>query len=367
MMFWPSSLMKSRRKKQLTKHLSSNIYLRIAKLISFLLLLVFINSIAMVAFEKMAIGDAIWLSFTTLTTVGYGDYSPSTLPGRVTTVLCMYCFAITLLSLLAAEIIEWRLSKTEKKRKGLWEWRQMNNHIQIINTPNKDTERYLSRLIAELQKTASLSDLPIQLLTRKYPDGLPDSLARLKILHRTGSAEEGKILNQINLIEASYVVILARDPYDSLSDSITFDTLSQVVRINPNACVVVEAIIDTNRQRFLDLGARAVLRPIRAYPEMIARALSHPGTERVLEDLFEANGDSLYKVPVNFSELSWGAIVTQLIKHQIGTPLAYFSKGDLCMQPEFSKACTGDAVVILMKEGREAPCHTELQALLESS
>lgn len=367
MLHWPSSIIRAHRKKRLTKHLSSNIYLRIGKLILFLLLLVLINSVAMILFEKMALGDAFWLSFTTLTTVGYGDYSPSTLPGRVTTIFTMYGFAITVLSLLAAEVIEWRLGETEKKLKGLWEWKKMNNHIQIINTPNKDTERYLVRLITELKKTPLLNDLPIQLLTRKYPDGLPDSLSSLKILHRTGSAEDGEILSKINLKEASYIVILARDANDSLSDSVTFDTLSQVIQINPNASIVVEAILDKNRQRFLALGATAVLRPIRAYPEMIARALSHPGTEQVLEDLFESQGDSLHRIPVKLSNHSWGNIVKSCIEQGIGTPLAYFNtEGTLNTQPDFDHCCTGDAIVVLIKDQNSHDTHTRIQSLFQT-
>jgi voltage-gated potassium channel len=350
-----ANIVRAHRRRRLTKHLSGSIYKRISRLVVLLAGLVVLNSLAMVYFEKLSLGDAVWLSLTTLTTVGYGDFSASTGPGRFITVVTMYGFAISLLSILVAELIDWKMLSTNKKLKGYWEF-NMVDHIQIINTPNVDTERFLQRLIKEIQATPAFSETPIQLLTRKYPEGLPESLSCLKLIHRTGSAEDGSTLNSIGLHNAKHIVILARDSYDSLSDCLTFDILSRVTQINPNANIVVEAILDENRQRFKSLGASAVLRPIRAYPEMIARALSHPGTERVLEDLFDANGDSLHKVPCKFSNRTWAEIVTACIQTRIGTPLGYFVKGEVIMQPSFDEICSGEALALLVKKENRTDC-----------
>ncbi len=362
-----SSLVRLSRKRQLTKHLSTNLSLRITKLLLLLSLLVLINSGVMIWVEKMAVGDAFWLSFTTLTTVGYGDFSASTTVGRITTVVTMYGFAITMLSLLAAEVIEWRLQKTERKRKGLWEFKDMVDHIQIINTPNRDTERYLIRLISEIQKTPQLQELPIQLLTRKFGDGLPESLSSLKVLHRHGAAEDGVMLKHINLEHAKHVIILARDAAESLSDSISFDILSQVVAVNPDANILVEAVLDENRERFLKLGANAVIRPIRAYPEMVARTLSHPGTEGVLEDLFRASGESIHRFDVPFRELRWMDIVSVCIRHQIGTPIGYFFRGDTVVQPKFERLCEGDGLAVLINHKTDVDTAAVARALKEAA
>jgi voltage-gated potassium channel len=350
MFLWLQTVFRERQKSRLTRHLSDNIARRILGLAAILLLLVALHSAAMVLFEDMGVGNAIWLSFTTVTTVGYGDYSASTLPGRIATVVTLYGFAITTLSLLAAEVIEWRLGKSEQKRKGLWEWRDMSNHIQIINTPNADTERYLCRLVKEIQLTPTLSDLPIQILTRKFPDGLPNSLVELKVLHRTGIAEDGEIIRHINLEKAKHIVILARDSSDSVSDSVSFDILSRAVQINSRANIVVEAVLDDNRSRFLQLGASAVLRPVRAYPEMVARTLAHPGTERVLEELFDVEEDSLHRLACSFERVRWKDIIYKCIEHDLGTPVAYFQNDTLHTQPGFEEECSGEALAVVVNE-----------------
>jgi len=351
MFFWTQAALKQYKKRRLTKHLSTDIYRRVSKLFLAMFILIAINSIGMIFFEKMTPGDAIWLSFTTITTVGYGDFSPSTLAGRAVTILTMYGFAITILSLLAAEVIEWRLVKTEKKKKGYWEWKGMPEHIQIINTPSVDAERYLSRLVHELYDTPSLNDLPVQILTRKFSNGLPESLEKLKVLHRTGAAEDGVVIHKVNLHTAKHIIILARDATDSISDSVTFDILSQAIKINPTANILVEAVLDENRQRFIDVGANVVLRPIRAYPEMLVRALCHPGTERLLENFFEAHGDSIHKFTCTLDNIEWKEVVMTCVEHNFGTPIAYFNGVELNSHPAFDAKCTGDSIAIVVKEG----------------
>ena len=58
---------------------------------SFFVMLIFIlHVIAMMTFEGMKASDALWLTFTTATTVGYGDISATTLQGRSATVVLLY-------------------------------------------------------------------------------------------------------------------------------------------------------------------------------------------------------------------------------------------------------------------------------------
>jgi len=345
-----AGMSKSRRKRRLTKHLSSNIRKRIGFLLSLLLVLVAINTLAMVMFEEMSWNDGLWMSLTTITTVGYGDLSPSTSIGRLITVLSLYAFAISVLTLLISEIVEWRLLINDKKRRGFWVWKTMMNHIQIINSPNVDPSRYLQRLIGEINATSLLNGHPVKLLSRKFPDGLPPELTALKLLHRTGAAEDFEMLNSIGLDKADYIILLARDPQDTVSDSITFDVLMQIRSINSPARVIAEAVADHNHQRFLDAGADVVLRPIRAYPELVVRAMVNPGTEKVIEDLLNAQGDSLYREDVVFEEIPWIELVTQSLKCGVGTPIAYTKNGQINMHPDAHQVCSGDGLIVLSKQ-----------------
>ncbi|MFM8894567.1 MAG: potassium channel family protein [Actinomycetales bacterium] len=71
-------------------------------------LLVWIGSLSVLNAERGAagaditsIGDAVWWAFETITTVGYGDYVPVTLGGRVTAVMVMFA-GVSALSVISA-------------------------------------------------------------------------------------------------------------------------------------------------------------------------------------------------------------------------------------------------------------------------
>lgn len=359
-----AGLVRSRRKRRLTKHLSSSIAKRIGFLLTLLLFLVVVNTVAMVVFEKMPWADGLWMSLTTITTVGYGDLSPATAWGRATTVIALYTFAISVLTLLISEIVEWRLLINEKKRTGFWIWKNMTNHIQIINSPNVDTERYLRRLIGEINATSGLEEHTVKLLSRKYPDGLPRSLTELKLLHRTGAAEDSDVLQSISIEQADYIILLARDPHDTVSDSVTFDVLTQIKTMDSSARIVAEAVADQNHKRFLAAGADVVIRPIRAYPELVVRAMVNPGTEKVIEDLLTADGDSLYREDVNFKDISWLDVVTKALACGVGTPIAYTQNGQINMHPEAQELCSGDGIIVLSKQNSISNVESLRQSLI---
>ncbi|MFJ8190610.1 potassium channel family protein [Streptomyces sp. NPDC096094] len=82
-------------------------------------LLIF-GSLAVLSVERSApdgnirtLGDAMWWSFTTMTTVGYGDLAPTTAMGRVLAVGLMLS-GIALLGVVTANIAAWFIARFER-------------------------------------------------------------------------------------------------------------------------------------------------------------------------------------------------------------------------------------------------------------
>ncbi|MFJ5550565.1 potassium channel family protein [Streptomyces sp. NPDC093225] len=82
--------------------------------------LLMFGSLAVLSVERDApngniksLGDAVWWSFTTMTTVGYGDHSPTTGMGRVLAVGLMLS-GIALLGVVTANIAAWFISRFER-------------------------------------------------------------------------------------------------------------------------------------------------------------------------------------------------------------------------------------------------------------
>ncbi len=337
---------------------------RLFKAALLLLTLIFSHTVGMMLLEEMSFGNALWLSITTVTTVGYGDFSASTWQGRAITTVFLYIFAIALLAQLAAEFFDYRTLNRNRKIKGLWRWKDMNDHLLIINTPNDQTEHYLNQLIEQIRLTPQLEAIPIQILTRKYEKGLPDSIASRGVVHHRGVAENDENLQAVNVLTAKFIILLARDAADPISDSLTFDVLSRIREIGTNATIVVEVSQDSNRERMKNLGADVVIRPIRVYPELLVRSLVASGSEEVLENLFTHEGDHMIRLDFSFEEKIWSDIVSRFVTAGAGIPMAYINESGIQINPLPHIVCSGTGIISLIKTSQHVTVSDAKKCLL---
>ena len=124
------------------------------------LLVVFgLHSWIMVAVEGLRIDEAIWLTLTTVVTVGYGDYAAQTLFGRLATVILIYIGSIFVLFHVAADYFQYRTERKMAMLRGRWKWK-MKDHVLLLNSPTINRDRYLLGLVEELHRTHRWSDSP---------------------------------------------------------------------------------------------------------------------------------------------------------------------------------------------------------------
>ncbi|MBD3647640.1 MAG: two pore domain potassium channel family protein [Pseudomonadales bacterium] len=323
-------------------------YAKLLQLFLILVALVLANSLAMVIFEDLTFWDALWLTMTTMTTVGYGDLSAQTVYGQVATIAFMYVFGIFLLAQIAGEWIDFRIDRKEKMKKGLWRW-EMKDHIVIINTPEQDGERYLQILVEQIRNTTSLQEFPIQIFSPRFPGGLPNELSGLGVVLHHGYPEGRSNLGEADIESAAFILVLAVDANDFRSDSITLDILDQLKATNVRGHVVAECLQDENRERLKQHGADAVIRPVRAYPELMVRAMAAPGTETILEDLFRYQGSHPHRYDISIDDQRWGDLATRMLNGGCGTPIGFLGDDDrIVTNPPADRRVNGKALFVMV-------------------
>ena len=117
--------------------------------------------------------------------------------------------------------------------------------------------------------------------------------------------------------------------------------------------IVAEVVDDGNRKRILAVGVATVVRPVRAYPELIVRALVAPGTEKVLENLFTHASDRLARFDASFQDLKWQDVVVSFVRNNAGVPLGFVRSGVVDTNPNPSTLCSGDGIIVLVDESQE--------------
>ena len=342
-----------RRYLRFTRHVAGAIRRRLLRVVAIFAALFAIHVMVMMTVEGLGLGDALWLTITTATTVGYGDLHADTAVGRLATVVCMYLFGIFLLAQAASDLFDYRALLRERRRRGEFRWRNMNDHLLIVNVPRHDADAYLARLVDHVRRTPTLDDIPIQLLTPAYADGLPTELVDAGVTHYTGVAENSANLRAANVMSARYIIIIADELNDVRSDAHTYDILTRIAQIEhahpPAAQVIVaEVVEDADRARIVDAGATTTVRPIRAYPELVVRALAAPGVEQVLENLFTHDADRLSRFDAAFENLRWSDVVVSFVTGGAGVPLGYIGAQGVNTNPHPNDLCSGSAVITLV-------------------
>jgi len=359
-----------RRSKQSLRHISRlsqrNARQKIASLVLQLATVLCLHTSLICWFEGIPFRDSVWLTFTTVTTVGYGDLSATTDAGRMATVVLIYLLGIWMLAQLASEYIEYRGDRRDRIQKGQWNWSHMENHIVIINAPVTNTLTYLERLVSQFRETPALSNKPIILVTRLFTDGLPRVLGDQGVVLKSADTTRGEFFDEVGAAQASHAVFIARDENESSSDSVTLDLLDQLPAAVGERLIVAEAVLDNNVERFRKLGANAVMRPVRAYPELLARALSAPGTERILQDLFGYFGSSIHRYDTRVTNPEWSTIVCALATRGLGIAMGYIDQhGEVISCPKQNEPVDARAILIMARDS-DIPCPNTLHDCLTS-
>lgn len=327
-----------------------------------LLAMVALHVLAMAVFEDMSPGEALWLTAATLSTVGYGDLAAKTPEGRLATALLLMLGGVFVLAKLAGDWFEWLEEVRERKRRGTWRW-GMEQHLVVAGTPEGDAARFHLGLVRELRRLAAWREVPVLLLTRAYdlrPEGLPQALCDLGVVHVSGAATEPDSLRAADAAMARAVVVLADRTDDPVFDSVAMDVATRARDLaaarGTRPMLVVECVDDRNRPRLLAAGCDAAVRPLRAFPEMIARALAAPGAERLLEELFTAEGEELHRVALPAPWRGrWIDAAGRLLAEGLGTAIAYQQPdGRVVLNPPGPAVVEAVALYVILHDSREA-------------
>lgn len=334
------------------------------------LLVVFCFSLhvfCMMVFEKLGLSDAIWLTSTTIMTVGYGDLSAKTDLGRASTILVLYGFGIYSVATLASSLLERRAETRELKKKGLWSW-NMKNHIIIIATIRNNPERFFERLARQIELDPRYKDADVLLTGESFPDGLPESLSRRGWAPLRLESHAFDFVEKCHATDAVAAIVCAEDENKASSDPMSYELCCRLSSAIPKgSTIVAECVSDSWRARMLQC-THAVARPARTYPEMLGRALCAPGSEQIVENLLDAGGETLLRVDVNFDG-AWSSIGSTCLATEAGLPLAYQDiDGRIVSNPKPSTRVNAKAIFLVAPEGSDPLSMAHLiQSHLKSS
>ncbi len=305
----------------------------------------------MIYFEGMAFSDALWLTMTSATTVGYGDLSAQTAGGRIATVILLYLGGIAILAQVAAMYFEYRYEVRSRMLRGDWSWK-MKNHIVVLNCTDEFNEEFFLTAMQQLRNSSlELSSAPVVIVGNAYKNGIQDSLRKLNIVNVCKSIHDNLAFEAASVMDANTIVVLATTPDDPASDSVSFDIIHRLREMGVKSTVISEGVKLESKDRLLSAGADHVVRPVRTYPEMLVRTVLSPGSEQIINDLFDSFGEECVRYNLEIKD-QWANVVVKMVQHDVGTPIAYLDKnGQVISNAKPYDVIEASAVYVIVREG----------------
>lgn len=330
-------------------NLSHNEALSVLKKRAFVLFwLAFMHSIFFYIFEpNVTYFDCIWVTFITFSTVGYGDISAVTIPGKISTIVFATLSGIYFLAITLEAFVTWTRERRESQSRGKWNW-NLNEHILICNFPKHYTIEHMKKLIKEIRKIPDIKDKPIQIITNRFEgEPLPRELLNLKnVVHYDGIPSKPKDLKNANIHKTSHVLILSLLE-DNNPDGYTFDTVNRIRDYNRKVPIIAQCENEYNSDRIKNAGATAVVKPLPSYPEAMALVLSKPYNQHFIEDFISSNKNELTYFDIKIKEQTWKDIIEHCIKSNFGLPIAYKRNEQIIYPENINKVFGADGIFVL--------------------
>jgi voltage-gated potassium channel len=262
----------------------------VLKLLAVILVIVLVSGFLISIFEPdVSFASGIWWAIVTLTTVGYGDISPTTAGGRTLAVLIMF-FGIGLLGMLSASLATILISKRMRENKGMCQ-STVENHIIICEWNHR-----AKAILKELRANAQTEDVPIVLVAAIDEKPVDD----VNLVFVKGVVCE-ETLEKANLKSAQTIIVLGDDSLEPTGRDakVVLSTLT-IESMNPNVYSVVELIDGANERHCLRANADEIIVGSELSSHLIASAANDHGVSRIVLELLSSRfGNELYTMPVS--------------------------------------------------------------------
>jgi voltage-gated potassium channel len=306
---------------------------RVFVLILTLLVLLLLGALGFSLFEPSPgpwwsrFGRAVWWGLVTLTTVGYGDVVPTTLPGRVLATGLMLIGFLSL-SLVTATVASVFIERKFRQERGL-EPVKTSEHILILGWP-EDAEALIDHLLKRLPLT-----IPVVLINRVPPeqmDAIKERFPQYGIFYLRGDYSREEILLKANVQGAIKAIILAdRQPGETAAqvDQRTLFTALTLKAVHPKIRIMAELLRPENRSYLERAGAEEVLIRGQYDRALLAGAIASPALFRIYTSLLTGDGQGLWEVavPSRFYGRPLGELAAHLQEHHQGILIGLYTEG----------------------------------------
>lgn len=232
--------------------------------------------------------NSFYYVMTTVSTVGYGDYSPVTDVGKMFAVL-MYLVGIGLLGVVIGKIVDGFSIFRRKREEGKVNYLKAN-HFIIIGWGRK-TESAVKELLESdgIGEVVIIDSLPIS----------PIDLTVGRVHYIQGDPTEEETFEKANISKSKSVIIFSDDKIQdySLQDAKTLSVAITVERVAPKVHTTVEIMAEKHVSNFSHVKVDEFILSQQTISSLAVRSAMYKGVSKIYSQLMSRqHGEDLYKI-----------------------------------------------------------------------
>ena len=251
--------------------------------------------------------NPFWWAIVTMTTVGYGDFSPETPEGRVFAVFIMFA-GITLVSLLTASISSIFVAQKIREGKGL-EKLNISDHIVLCGW-NSNTSNLMNS-IQKLNHEKHLDLVLVNELSEEEVNQIKSRFTKLNILFVSGDYTQEETLLKASVTTSNTVIVIPNNinNEDGLHDEKTIFATLTIKSIDSSIRVVAYLLERENLTHIKRAEADEVVISDDFSLNILASHVVDPGVPQLSNHLVNADSSSRFvrkQIPSNFVGKEYG-------------------------------------------------------------
>ncbi len=267
--------------------------------------------------------SALYWAVVTLTTVGYGDLVPSSLPGRILGMVIM-ASGVVLLSALSANLASLLVERKAQQRMGLLQV-YLSNHIVVLGW-NLLTHSLLRTLLDTVAEDSTQLVLVNELPQEKREELLYQLGSKNRIHFVYGNPTQKSIQAKSCLDKAKVVYIVAQEGLEPAeADQQSIYAALTLRSLAPNVPVYGEVLLHQNREHLLRAGVSEILARGETGHHILGLMGTSPTILPFFQQLLGVDGKGLlgYRVLApDEKSMTWGDLQLAERKRSGGLPLA---------------------------------------------
>jgi voltage-gated potassium channel len=267
----------------------------LGKVIFITIMVIFVSSYTMHIIEPKTFPkfvDAIWWTMTTIVTVGYGDFYPTSLFGRLFTMILLYTIGIGAMGLIIGKIFESFSLFRKLKEEGKLKYSGVGHYILIGSSKEK-----LQNVVEEILSAEKKAEIVIIDNAGKCP------IEHERIHFISGDPADESVLLKANILESKSVSVFSDESID-LSENADGKTLLIASRVeyiskkfSKNIYTIVELMKEIHISLFEYAKVDEFILAKESVSRLMAQAAIYPGSSRLFKQLLSnTDKDNLYEI-----------------------------------------------------------------------